>query len=179
MNSMPIGELLTRATVWLSLAGYSSSLVLFLFAHGRRSWDAAARIFWTVACAGLLAHILCAYHFFHDWSHGSAYLETARQTSEVYGLYWGGGLYINFLLMIGWIADVIWWWRGIEKYRNRPAIVSITWHAFLYFIFFNATVVFEGGILRWAGLLFTAATVSVFLYKAIKSSLGKTVVSER
>lgn len=174
---MTIGELITRATVWLALAGYASTVVLLLFAHGRRSWHAAARIFWTVACAGLLAHILSAYHFFHNWSHKSAYLETARQTSEVYGYYWGGGLYINFLLMIGWIVDVIWWWRGIEKYRNRPAIVTITWHAFLYFIFFNATIVFEGGILRWAGLLFTAAIASVFLYRMIKSSLRRSVVS--
>jgi hypothetical protein len=177
MNVMPFGELITRATVWLALAGYACSLVFFLFAHGRRNWDVVARIFWTIACIALFAHILSAYHFFHNWSHSSAYLETARQTSEVYGLYWGGGLYINLLLMIGWIVDVIWWWSGLEKYRNRPAVVTITWHVFLYFIFFNATVVFEGGILRWVGLLFTAAVASVFLYRVIKNSTRSSVVS--
>ncbi len=174
---MPVSELLTRATVWVALAGYACAVVLFFFGQRRPRRDVAARTFWTIACAGLLAHIICAYHFFHNWSHQSAYLETARQTSEVYGLYWGGGLYVNFVLMIGWIADVIWWWRGIEKYRNRPAIVTITWHAFLYFIFFNATIIFAGGILRWAGLLFSAAVASLFLYKTIRNLLRKPVVS--
>lgn len=164
------GEFLTRVTVWIALAGYAAGLILFLLSRGRPRQDNAARIFWTVGCIGLLAHIASAYHYYHGWSHTAAYAETARQTAQVYGLYWGGGLFINYVLMIGWIADVIWWWRGIKIYRHRPKIFSITWHVFLFFIFFNATVVFEGGFLRWLGLLFTATIIFVWVYTTMKHS---------
>ena len=87
---------------------------------GRRGWDAAARLAWTVACAALLAHVACAFHFYHGWGHDAAYLDTARQTNEVFGLDWGGGLYINYALLTGWVLDVsCWWLRGLDSYRRR------------------------------------------------------------
>jgi hypothetical protein len=71
----------------------------------------------------------------------------------VYGLGWGGGLYVNYALLAAWVADVVWWWgRGLDAYRRRPWPLAAAWHAFLVFIVFNATVVFEGGPVRWAGL---------------------------
>lgn len=51
------------------------------------------------------------------------------------------------------MADLLWWWRGgLDSYRRRPLWVAVAWHAFLFFIVFNATVVFASGFVRWAGL---------------------------
>jgi hypothetical protein len=164
------GEFLTRLTVWIALSGYAAGLLLFWFGRGRDYYDSLARIFWTFGCAALLAHIAAAFQFYHGWSHTAAYAETALQTSRVYGLNWGGGLYINYILMIGWIADVFWWWRGIDQYRNRARVITLIWHAFLFFIFFNATVVFARGMIRWVGLSFTATILIAWIYQTTKKS---------
>jgi hypothetical protein len=96
--------------------------------------------------------VACAYHFYHKWSQADAYRETARQTAEVTGFDWGGGLFINYALIIGWIIDVALWGRGLEAYRSRPQWLAAAWQGFLFFIVFNATVVFKTGPLRWIGL---------------------------
>jgi hypothetical protein len=149
---MSEGELLTRITVWLALAGYAIGASVYLLSRGRRSWDAVARMAWTMGLISLLAHVGAAYHFYHNWSQAAAYRETARQTAEVTGLDWGGGLFINYALIIGWVIDVAWWFRGLDSYRNRPRLLAAAWQGFLIFMIFNATVIFENGPLRWIGL---------------------------
>jgi hypothetical protein len=147
------GEILTKVTIWITIAGYASGAAVFAFSRKRYKWDSAARLAWTVACAGLLAHVICAFHFYHGWSHGAAYRDTARQTYEVFGLNWGGGLYINYALVTVWMLDVIWWWlRGLEAYRRRPRLLVAAWHAFLILIIFNGAVIFNTGLSRWVGL---------------------------
>ncbi len=147
------GEFLTRLTIWITIAAYTSGAAAFALSRKRRNWDSAARLAWTVAWLSLLAHVTCAFHFYHGWSHGAAYLETARQTEEVFGLNWGGGLYINYALLMGWFLDVAWWWLcGLDAYRLRPWPLVAAWHGFLIFIIFNSTVVFKTGFVRWAGL---------------------------
>jgi hypothetical protein len=147
------GELLTKVTIWAAVAGYAAGAAAFALSGGRVGWERAARLAWTFACSALFAHVACAFHFYHGWGHESAYLDTARQTYEVFGLDWGGGLYINYALMAGWVIDVAWWWlRGPDSYRRRPRTLTFVWHGFLLFIFFNATVVFKSGAARWAGL---------------------------
>ena len=150
---MDSGALLTKATIWVAIAGYAAGGAALALARGRGSWDAAARLMWTVACLSLLAHVACAFNFYHAWSHDSAYVETARQTGEVVGFDWGGGLFINYAIMTGWVIDIAWWWLGgIDSYRRRPWPLVAAWHGFLIFIIFNATVVFKSGLTRWAGL---------------------------
>ena len=150
---MGTGEILTRVTVWVAVAGYAAGAAASALSRKRYRWESAARLAWTVACVGLLAHVAAAFHFYHGWSHGAAYLDTARQTDAVFGLDWGGGLYINYALLAGWVLDVAWWWaQGLEAYRRRPWPLAAAWHAFLFFIVFNAAVVFKKGPARWAGL---------------------------
>jgi hypothetical protein len=148
-TGISLGEFLTRSTVWISIVAYTVGCVVF----ARRA-DRPARLAWTVGCAALLAHFICAFQFFHAWSQASAYADTARQTAEVFGINWGGGLFVNYAVAILWICDVVWWWRaGVSAYRRRPWVLTLIWHGFLIFIIFNATVVFENGITRWIGLL--------------------------
>lgn len=147
---MDSGEIITRITIWVAVGGYVAGAAVFALSRGRNGW---ARLMFTVACLALLAHVACAYHFYHGWSHDSAYLDTARQTNEVFGLDWGGGLFINYALLTGWVLDVTLWWRaGLDSYRRRPWVIVAAWHGFLLFIIFNATVVFKTGVARWAGL---------------------------
>jgi hypothetical protein len=148
---MRSGEFLTRGTVWISIVAYTIGCVAFARRHDR--W---ARRLWTIGCAALLAHYICAFQFFHSWSHTSAYLDTARQTAAVFGINWGGGVFINYALAILWICDVTWWWfAGLNSYRRRPWLLTLIWHSFLIFIIFNATVVFKDGLTRWIGILVT------------------------
>ncbi|MBX3278405.1 MAG: hypothetical protein KF868_10425 [Acidobacteria bacterium] len=159
---MDRGELLTRATVWIVLAGYALGAAGVALARNNHRLLSALRWAWTVGCIALVAHILCAYHYYHDWSQSSAWLETARQTAEVTGVYWGGGIYINYLFTLAWAADAAWWWRGHDAYINRPRAAVIALHAFLIFIVFNATVVFKTGVLRWVGLVLCIGLFAVW-----------------
>lgn len=150
---MTTGEILTRVTIWIAILGYAYGTVAFALSRNKHQGDSIARLAWTIAIVGLLAHLFCAYHFYHGWSESAAYRETARQTDEVFGLKWGGGLYINYALIIGWVVDVGWWWvRGVGSYRHRPWFLTAAWHGFLIFMIFNATVVFKTGFVRWFGL---------------------------
>lgn len=151
---METGEFLTRATIWITIVAYAIGSVVFALARGRASRDSAARLLWTISVVFLIGHFICAYQFYHHWSQESAYLDTARQTNEVVGLDWGGGLFINYSLLAIWTIDVGWWWlRGLNSYRTRPWPVVAAWHGFLIFILFNAMVVFKHGVVRWVGLV--------------------------
>jgi len=151
---METGEFLTRATIWVAIVVYAIGSVVFALARGRSRWDSVTRVLWTVAVLSLVGHFICAYQFYHHWSHDSAYLDTARQTDEVIGLNWGGGLFINYAFLTLWTIDVSWWWlRGLASYRSRPWPVVAAWHGFLIFILFNAMVVFKDGPTRWVGLV--------------------------
>jgi hypothetical protein len=148
------GEFLTRSTVWMSILAYTIGCVVFATALRQPDLDRWARLAWTIACAALVAHFICAFQFYHAWSHDSAYLETARQTAAVFRINWGGGLFINYAVVMLWTADVAWWWfAGVSSYRRRPWLLTLLWHGFLIFIILNATVVFKDGLTRWLGLL--------------------------
>lgn len=152
---MEYSELLIRITIWIALAGYGLGAA-YLLAGRRPAWESRARWAWTMGACFLLIHVGLAFHFKHQWSQASAYAETARQTAEVFGPNWGGGLYVNYALMLAWLADLLWWWQAPESFRRRPRPLHLAWHGFLIFIFFNATVVFVGGLLRWLGLILCA-----------------------
>lgn len=161
------GEVLTKLTIWIAVAGYFAGAICYALSRGRPKWDSSARLAWTAACFCLLAHVACAFHFHHGWSHAAAYRDTARQTAEVFGLDWGGGLYFNYALAAGWAADVCWWWGGgLRAYRGRPWPLAAAWHAFLLFMVFNGAVVFASGFVRWAGLGLCAALALAWLSAA-------------
>ena len=136
------------------MIAYTIGCVVFAVGWRRSDLDRWVRLAWTIGCIALVAHFVCAFHFFHGWSQAAAYSDTARQTADVFGINWGGGLFVNYAVAGLWIADVTWWWfSGLGSYRRRSWLVTLLWHGFLVFIIFNATVVFEEGLTRWIGLL--------------------------
>lgn len=153
-NSHPStpGELLTLWTVRVAVLMYVLALVLRMTASGRRPVLAWARAAWTAGFLAIMLHVACAFHFFHGWSHADAYTTTAVQTEEVTGLRWGGGLYVNYLFVLTWAGDVVWWWLWPERYARRSPLIECAVQAFLGFIVFNGAVVFKDGFVRWAGI---------------------------
>jgi hypothetical protein len=144
---MSAGELLVRWTVRLALACYFAAVLLRLSERHR-----PARNPWTAGCVAFLLHVATAFQFVHHWSHAEAYADTARQTADLIGLDWGGGLYFNYLFAAVWLADVAWWWLNPNSYLTRPCWVEWLVQGYLAFIAFNATVVFGHGAIRWFGL---------------------------
>lgn len=154
-----MGDALTRWTVRAALLLYAVTLAHRL---ARPSNHRTARLLWTAGFLLFLAHVTAAFHFFHGWSHADAYRETARQTGDLTGTYYGGGLYLNYLFTLAWAADVAWWWGGgLDRYRGRPQWVGVSLHAFMLFMAINATAVFEQGTLRWTAVGVAAALAAL------------------
>lgn len=149
---MDVEDLLTRWTVRAAFAAYALAEAARLYAPESASAQRIARVLWTGGCTAYLAHVACAFGFYHHWSHAAAYAHTAKRTGELIGLDWGGGLYFNYLFTAIWLIDVVWWWRGMERYANRPVAIGRFIHGFMAFMFFQATVVFAAGPIRWAGI---------------------------
>ena len=149
---MSVGEILIRWTARVAVVLYLLTLLLRVGATPRHRWLPVARLAWTTGFGVLLFHVVCAFHYFHHWSHDAAYESVARQTAEVTGLVWGGGLYINYVFMVVWGFDVAWWWVTPQHYERRPNSIEWAIHGFMAFITLNATVVFATGIIRWIAI---------------------------
>ncbi len=153
------GEWWTRGAIWLAVAAYFLALA-DLAAPSR--WRLARRL-WTLACVLSLAHIALALHFYHGWSHAAALADTARQTREVVGFDWRGGIYFNYLFAALWIVDAAWWWLAPASRAARPRWVSFAIHGYLAFIVINATIVFEDGVLRWLAVAASVIVLAILM----------------
>ena len=142
---MDLGEQLTFWTARLAMFVYLIGLAVRFYPN-RFSFTRAV---WTTGCAILLLHLVCAFQFAHHWSHADAYAATARRTGEFIGVDWGGGLYFNYAFALIWIADVLWSWLAGHSHESRSAVIDWVVHGFLFFMAFNATVVFATGFTRW------------------------------
>jgi hypothetical protein len=160
------GELITRWTVRLALACYFIAIGMHLTSHLRSN---TARIIYSLGVVFFFAHVIAAFEVFHHWSHRDAYLETARQTREFTGYDTGIGLWLNYLFTLTWLFDAAFWWRvrspSITHTRLRVAL-----HVFMLFIIFNATAVFEAGIIRWLGAAGCAIIIGLALRRRVASA---------
>ena len=135
-----------RTTIWLAVFAWAAAEVL----RGRGRLP-AARLAWT-AGAGLLAiHIALAFHYWHGWSHAAAYESTARQSAQLTGVASGWGIYLNYALLIVWLADAAWWWAAPRAYATRSRAIDRTVFAFFLFMMVNGAVVFATTAMRYAG----------------------------
>lgn len=163
---MEFGELLTRWTVRLALLAY----VLFLVHVLHRSrLDRAARAAWTLSCAAMLVHVFCAFHFVHRWSHAEAYEITARRTAEVIGWNFGGGVYVNYVFLLAWTADVLWWWIRPAGYLSRPRWFGIAMQSFCIMMAVSGAIVFEPGPTRPIGIV-VCILLAALSWRALKRS---------
>jgi hypothetical protein len=167
-HSTTLGDDLTRYTVRLALVYYALAVTLMLLLTPAE-WTAIsgrgrlARWCWTLAWATYLVHLAMAFHYYHGWSHADA----VAHTEEVSGF--GNGIWFSHLFTLLWTLDVAFWWFQPAQYARR----SPWWHGLLQgymaFIVFNATVVYEEGPIRWAGVLLFAALAAILFFRWLKS----------
>lgn len=163
------GRLATRATIDLALVGYFSGAILETLSQRRPGAagdlppQRAARAMWTLGCLLYLAHVICAFQYYHHWSHREAYAETSRRTAEMFGWNSGAGLYFNYAFTLAWIADVVWWRAAPASRLARSRWLSLAGHGFFLFMVVNATIVFETGLVRWLGVAGCAALAAAWI----------------
>jgi hypothetical protein len=166
MESVTLKDDLTRFTIRLALAYYAVAAALRLWVCpadwlAQSAIGRLARWCWTLALLAYLVHVGIAFHHYHHWSHAEA-VEHTRQVSSV-----GEGIYVSHLFTLVWTADVVWWWRRPQSYALRPAWVGWLLHGFMLFVIFNATVVYEQGFIRWAGLAMLVGLAAVWGYRRL------------
>ena len=155
---------LMLGTIWLALAGF---VVGEAGKTRHRRTGVEPRWAWPVSLAGLVAcvvHILVAMADRHGWSHQAAVLDTARQTAEVFGVAWGGGVYVNYLFLAMWLADLIRWRTDPRRHLQQPQWARWALRTFYLVIVFNAAVVFAAPDRRLAGLVVTAALLAAWAW---------------
>ena len=102
---------IVAVTIWTALALY----VAGEYGRTRRPPTPWARPVWLLGALTYLAHVAAAFGIHHDWSHAAAYAYTAARTEELFGLDWGGGLWVNYAFTAIWIGEGLCW-----QLRPRP-----------------------------------------------------------
>lgn len=167
---MSTGEMLVRGTAWLSLLGWAASEWLkgasaSRPASARAPLERAARAAFTAGGLLMLVHAALALHVRYGWSHHAAARDTARQTREVTGLAFEGGLLVNEVFLVLWSLEVFRWWRAASSYRSRGRAVEWAVRAFFFVMFASGAFVFVPGPMRLAGAAALVA-VAVAWYRA-------------
>jgi len=151
--SLSAGEWLTRGTVWLALLLYVASETAGAAWRPADSTPSLSRSLNAAGCAAFFAHVLCAFAYYHHWSHAVAYADTARQTAQLTGWHWGGGLFVNYAFALIWLAEITWSFVNPNSYTARPRWLTRTVCGFFLFMIFNGGVVFAHAGFRWFGIL--------------------------
>lgn len=121
--------------------------------------DRWARTAWTVAILLAAVHVGLAFHFVYAWNHETAVAETARQAAERFGVGWRGSIYVNYVFLAIWLADVCWWWAAPASHGSRSIRFEIARLATFVFMFVNGAIIFASGIGRLAGIAAVAAVL--------------------
>jgi hypothetical protein len=157
---------IVRATMILSTAAWAVGEALM-----RRSVrsDRLARGFWTGGIVLALLHVVLAFRFVYDWNHETAVAATVRQTTDLLGWGWRGGIYVNYAFLTWWLADVGWWWLAPESHATRSLRFERLRVAAFAFMFLNGAVVFASGIGRLVG---TLSLILVLVSQAVSSPIS-------
>jgi hypothetical protein len=162
MNALPLirGTMLAATIAWA--AGEA------LMKRSRRS-DRWARAIWTVGIALALLHVVFAFHLIYRWDHDAAVAATAQQTADLIGWGWRGGIYVNYVFLALWLADVCWWWVAPDSHVSRSRRFEMSRLALFAFMFFNGAVLFASGAGRGVGIasmiVVFASTVKPYAYR--------------
>jgi hypothetical protein len=121
--------------------------------------DAAARALWTAGAVLTTLHVIAVFQYIHHWSHDAAIADTARQTAQLTGFNWGGGLYVNYAFIALWVIDAALWWRDRLSYARRSAVHRNGLLAIFLFMFVNGGIVFARGTARAIGVAGVSAVL--------------------
>ncbi len=146
----PFQESLVVWTARAAVAAYAVSIGSWLWRPRAGPGSERARLVsdvaWTIAGAVFLIHVALAFQYLHHWSHAAAFQHTAERTAQAIGRAVGEGIYVNYVFLAWWFADLmlLWTWPAVRTPAYRGAV-----HGFFAFILFNATIVFGPPWWRW------------------------------
>jgi hypothetical protein len=132
------------------------------------SHDRLARAIWTMGLALALLHVVVAFQFVYKWNHEAAISATVQQAADRFGQGWRGGIYVNYVFLLIWCADVCWWWIAPGSHASRALGLEVARVAVFLFMFINGAVVFATGVGRLVG----AAAVTVVLVRWLARGRG-------
>ena len=92
-------------TAWLAIIFYTWT-VLRLASEKPAHPTSPPRFLYSLGGAVFFFHVVGAFAAFHNWSHQAAVEHTALQSMRVTGLEAGWGIYVNYLFLVVWIADL-------------------------------------------------------------------------
>ena len=150
------------ATIWSSLIG------LLVNEFGRqRQRRTLVSLNWALACSAFgaasgIIHSLVAFGSVYDWDHARAVAVTAERAAALYGLYWAGGLYINYVFLGWWAIDTAWWWLAPGTFLRRPAAVEWLWRVLVFTMVLNGAVIFASPAGRIAGVPLTVGLLWIW-----------------
>lgn len=158
-------DLLISSTAWLSFLGY----FLTLIGWSRGLANKMLRWLWTLGCAFFVVHVVLAFHLTHHWSHQAAWEATARQGG------YGDGIYLNYLVLGVWLGDVLWWWTLPSSYQWRSGWISYPLQGFLFFMWFNAAVIFARDGMMIVGMVMFVVLGVVIVRRLSQKDAGQEV----
>lgn len=135
------------ATIWAALAAFVAGQL----GRGTR-WDHNARAVFAAGLGLALVHTLIAFGAVYGWRHDAAVDATTQQTARVFGVPFGGGVFVNYAFFAAWLAEAV-MWPKVERCRWRWAL-----RAFYLVIIVNGAIVFAAG---WRQILGAALTVAL------------------
>jgi hypothetical protein len=152
---------LTIGSAWLAGLAMAARWAILLCAARTERSARALRVATTMAAVCLTLHLICAFHFVHDWSQLEAKEHIARVTARATGIKWGGGVWFNYATL------GLLWFEAARPSRRRAwprgkaDLAGLVIEGWLVFMFFNAMVVFAATPARWGGAaLFVALAVA-------------------
>jgi hypothetical protein len=146
-----------RALLYLTI--WASMIALGLSEWRRRGHGRGGRPAFLVSAAGLallVIHIAIAIVHHHGGDHAAAVAETARLTEEVYGVAWGGGVYVNYAFVATWAAYLWWWQRRMDVVIDSRRLPVLVLRGLLLVLIVNALVIFASAQTRPLGVVICA-----------------------
>jgi hypothetical protein len=120
------------------------------------------RLVYTAGLVAMLVHLAVAFHLGHGWSHADAFDRTERTSG------FGPGIFVSYFFVLLWFVDAMWMWLAFDRYLNRSPWVNRSITGFMWFVLFNASVVYGSGPIRGLGALFLTAPWLVVYAMKIK-----------
>lgn len=160
---MSAGEAALHPVIWLSLLLFAIGEAGARGPHSLRFDWRSPWALWTAGAVLCGAHMVVAFGVRHGWSHADAVRTTAEQTAAVYGLWWGGGVYVNYAFLAAWASEALWWRAAPSRYLSRPAWLRLGVRAFYLVIVINAAIVFVPAERRIAGIVLSGVLLWIWL----------------
>jgi hypothetical protein len=149
-------------TVWLAVTCFVAGQAGQRIAVTTGRTPAWAWPVWSAGALVCVVHALLAFGVRYGWTHERAVSATAEQTAAVYGIRWGGGVYVNYVFLAVWLAEAAWWRTNAAGYLSRPMLVTSVLRAFYLIVFVNAAVVFAAPSRRVAGVILSSVLLWIW-----------------